>query len=170
MKLLYILIFLLQVWNASSNEDSYSFVPRVKENGKVRVKENGISKLVDVRRVFITLVVNGYSFRRKDNIRSRVPGESKVIRFLCKNCESMGRLLYIRSIVQIGISEEDDKYELLNDSDLPSTNDHNCILDGVEAEISSFEVECINSVRKAPQRPICRMYKELRYLELLLYF
>ena len=130
---IHVWLFLLKFCQFFHVEGTYSFVPRIKENGHVTVKENGVAKSVQVKKLFITLLIDGYCFRRKDSIKKneRLVGNQKILRFICKACEALGEFTYVRSLVTIGCSEDLDRYELLNEYDIPSADEHHCLLTGI---------------------------------------
>ena len=55
---------------------NYTFVPRILENGHILVKSDGVAEYKSCRKVFVTLVVDGFTFRRKAFNKKRVAGTS----------------------------------------------------------------------------------------------
>ena len=102
----------------------HSFIMKIKEDGFLTQKINGIRTKVQVKKVYVDLILDSqFIFRRK---RFANKAETKAL-FICKGCESLKRHVdcYANVIIHNHEDREEDEYRLIMDS-VPEPSRHFC--------------------------------------------
>ena len=105
----------------------HAFMIRVKPDGSITKKIDGVNIKQTVKKVFVDLIIEGqYIFRRK-----RFVGNKRVC-FLCKSCEDMNKFVTCCSEIVIHNADnpEEDEY-ILDESTVPLPSEHHCTPSGI---------------------------------------
>ena len=105
----------------------HAFMIRVKPDGSITKKIDGVNIKQTVKKVFVDLIIEGqYIFRRK-----RFVGNNRV-RFLCKSCEDMNKFVicYSEIVIHNADDPEEDEY-ILDESTVPLPSEHHCTPSGI---------------------------------------
>ena len=125
------------------------------------MKVNDEKVTVTVKKVFVSLQEGPYNYRKKRTYGDRDLNEKLRIQFVCTLCEGQGGYTVCFAIVTVGESEEEDVYELEEDS-YPHPSDHDCIPTGVEHAVVRFNQQLRAAVRQDPCRAMPSLYGALR--------
>ena len=138
---------------------SYEVVKKV-QDGQKTVIVDGVKKKLTVKKVFITIRHEGYTYRKRKVTGKREDGTYRVV-FICSECAKMDRLLYANSVVTVTDleKEEDDEYVI---ETFPLQDEHLCQPHGVEVLVAEFNRDLREGVHVNPVRPLPELYETTR--------
>ena len=152
------IIFLLTFVNS---EDDHFFEKKVQE-GKKTVIKDGVKEVLTVKKVFVTLFLGGYKFRKKKIFGQRESGNVRAL-FVCTFCEAKKKTVSfnVNVIVHNVDDQEEDQYVLEQDLVVPVEN-HWCEPSGIEESVQQFRSQLCQQVRDDPTRAMPALYDETR--------
>ena len=152
------IIFLLTFVNS---EDDHFFEKKVQQ-GKKTVIKDGVKEVLTVKKVFVTLFLGGYKFRKKKIFGQRKSGNVRAL-FVCTFCEAKKKTVSfnVNVIVHNVDDQEEDEYVLEQDLVVPVEN-HWCEPSGIEESVQQFRSQLCQQVRDDPTRAMPALYDETR--------
>ena len=149
----YVLLFLFAISNG------WEIVKKVQE-GKKTVKHDGVKTSITCKKVFVSLLDNGYTFRKKKTWGKRELGSFRA-QFVCTECDKMD--VFLSAYCSVNVldfdEEELDEYQVQT---LPTPDQHACQPSGIEQLVAEFKKSLRDGVHGNPVRPLPELYETTR--------
>ena len=154
MKLLLLFYLFLQAL-ALPQPPNHSFEkPILVSKNTLNDSDNGEHQ-VETKKVFVTLVIGPYSFKKRREKGDRVT-------FSCNGCQRFKHYLPAVAVRErLDSNPENDRYELDLDT-VPSNTDHMCGNSGIEEMVKKFRKEIDEEIKLDPTQPFPALYLKMR--------
>ena len=121
------------------------------QEGKKTVRYDGVKTSITCKKVFVSLLDNGYTFRKKKTLGKRELGNFRA-QFVCTECDKIDVFLSAYCSVHVldFDLEELDEYQV---QALPAPEQHACQPSGIEQLVAEFKKALRDGVHDNPDLP-----------------